>query len=264
MFVCFLQSFSVAVTGHIANVKFGESVFKHVFDVRNSKSHIFSGGCGRFFNVLKIGNPLESAMKATLAIAATVCFAEGAPRRQASELLSQEVQESMGIVWRGNHSRSHELLSSVALPEEFTWCNKDGVNYCTESRNQHIPQYCGSCWAHGSVSALADRIKIARGGKGIDINPSVQHLLNCGGVGSCHGGSVDGPYQWLKKISESGTGHQLRDEPALHGLFFGVQGGLLSECRLDVHSFERCTNMREFWLWGWLVQWPECVPQCNH
>jgi len=156
--------------------------------------------------VLKIGNPLESAMKATLAIAATVCFAEGAPRRQASELLSQEVQESMGIVWRGNHSRSHELLSSVALPEEFTWCNKDGVNYCTESRNQHIPQYCGSCWAHGSVSALADRIKIARGGKGIDINPSVQHLLNCGGVGSCHGGSVDGPYQWLKKISESGTG----------------------------------------------------------
>ena len=97
----------------------------------------------------------------------------------------------MGIGWRGNHSRSHELLSSVALPEEFTWCNKDGVNYCTESRNQHIPQYCGSCWAHGSVSALADRIKIARGGKGIDINPSVQHLLNCGGVGSCHGGSVD-------------------------------------------------------------------------
>ena len=66
-------------------------------------------------------------------------------RLHTSELLRHEVQ-SMGIVWRGNHSHSHELLSSVALPDEFTWCNKDGVNCCTESRNQHIPQYCGSCW----------------------------------------------------------------------------------------------------------------------
>ena len=102
--------------------------------------------------------------------------------------INPSVQHPLNCGWRGNHSRSHELLSSVALPEEFTWFNKDGVNYCTESRKQHIPQFCGSCWALGSVSALADRIKIARGRKGIDINPSVQHLWNCGGVGSCHGG----------------------------------------------------------------------------
>lgn len=31
-------------------------------------------------------------------------------------------------------------------------------------------------------------------------------MLNCGGIGSCYGGSVDGPYQWIKKLSESGTG----------------------------------------------------------
>jgi cathepsin X len=85
----------------------------------------------------------------------------------------------------------------ATYPKEFSWCNKDGVNYCTRSRNQHLPQYCGSCWAHGSVSALGDRIKIARGGKGIDMDLSVQHILNCGNVGSCHGGSVVGPYQWL-------------------------------------------------------------------
>jgi len=54
-----------------------------------------------------------------------------------------------------------------------------------------------------SVSALGDRIKIARKARGIDINLSVQHILNCGNVGSCHGGSVDGPYQWLHKISKS-------------------------------------------------------------
>jgi len=126
-----------------------------------------------------------------------------------SELLSREQQETMGIVWRGNSSNSHDelpLLGAEAFPEEFTWCNKDGKSYCSMNRNQHLPQYCGSCWAHGSVSALADRVKIARNAQGVDINPSVQHMLNCGGVGSCKGGSVDGPYQWLKQISETGAG----------------------------------------------------------
>merc|ERR1712110_932735 len=60
--------------------------------------------------------------------------------------------------------------------------------------------------AHGSVSALGDRIKIAQKGQGIEIDLSVQHILNCGDVGSCHGGSVDGPYQWLHSISKKGSG----------------------------------------------------------
>lgn len=93
------------------------------------------------------------------------------------------------------------------LPASFSWGDINGTNLLTMSRNQHIPQYCGSCWAHGSVSALGDRIKIKRKGEGIDINLSVQHILNCGNVGSCHGGSVTGPYSWLKKLStETGQG----------------------------------------------------------
>jgi cathepsin X len=142
--------------------------------------------------------------------AAALLFVPGWARQ--SEVLSRTMQESMGIKWRGNNSNSHEMLGDVQVPEVFNWCNfkgegKDGMNYCTMSRNQHIPQYCGSCWAHGAVSALADRVKIARKGQGIDINPSVQHMLNCGGVGTCKGGSVDGPYQWLLNISKTtGTG----------------------------------------------------------
>merc|ERR1712227_710232 len=94
---------------------------------------------------------------------------------------SQEEVESRGFVWNGNSSTlsSHDALPEVGdYPADFTWCNKDGVNYCTQSVNQHIPQYCGSCWAQASMSALSDRIKMARGAKGIDIQLSVQHVLN--------------------------------------------------------------------------------------
>jgi len=124
------------------------------------------------------------------------------------ELLTREEAESKGIKWRGNLTSSHYLLEApAAYPDSFTWCDNNGVNYCTMSRNQHIPHYCGSCWAFGTTSALADRIKIARKGKGNDINLSVQHMLNCGTAGSCNGGSIDGPYQWIQDISEqTGTG----------------------------------------------------------
>lgn len=128
-----------------------------------------------------------------------------------SEVLSREEAEGLGVVWRGNATSSrssHEDLSEPeTYPDSFNWCDKDGVNYCTVSLNQHIPQYCGSCWAHGTISALSDRIKIKRNAKGTDVLLSVQHVLNCGNVGSCHGGTVDGAYQWIKDISEkTGSG----------------------------------------------------------
>jgi len=117
-----------------------------------------------------------------------------------SERWTDEQVHAAGWIPRANSSNSHDLLHEPAsYPDSFTWCDKDGVNYCTMSRNQHIPQYCGSCWAHGAISALADRVKIARNAKGIDINPSVQHLLNCGTAGSCNGGDESSAYQWIMK-----------------------------------------------------------------
>lgn len=88
------------------------------------------------------------------------------------------------------------------LPDNFSWGDVNGTSYLTHSLNQHIPQYCGSCWAHGALSALADRIKIARKGAGDEINLSIQYILNCGGnvAGSCHGGSHSGTYEFIKKV----------------------------------------------------------------
>lgn len=68
----------------------------------------------------------------------------------------------------------HTYLGSSNLPANYNWGDVNGVSYLTHSLNQHVPQYCGSCWAHGALSSLADRIKIARLGHGDDINLSIQ------------------------------------------------------------------------------------------
>jgi cathepsin X len=93
----------------------------------------------------------------------------------------------------------YQFLDINTLPSIYDLRNYNGKNYLTKSLNQHIPQYCGSCWAHGAMSSLADRIKLARKGKGIDINLSIQYILNCGSElgGSCYGGSAIGAYHFV-------------------------------------------------------------------
>tara|TARA_B100000902_G_C27103735_1_gene810114 strand:- start:25 stop:957 length:933 start_codon:yes stop_codon:yes gene_type:complete len=103
------------------------------------------------------------------------------------------------------HPELYEIQHNVntdSLPNSFTWSNVNNVNYLTKNLNQHIPVYCGSCWAHGSISALADRIKIKRKAAWPDINLSIQFLLNCRMGGSCNGGDHLATY---KAIEEFGS-----------------------------------------------------------
>jgi len=88
-----------------------------------------------------------------------------------------------------------ELIGERPMPSTFDWRNVNGQNFVTPDLNQHQPLYCGSCWIHGTTSALNDRIKIMRKGRFPDVVLSRQALMNCipdpegaGPPPGCHGG----------------------------------------------------------------------------
>ena len=85
------------------------------------------------------------------------------------------------------------------VPEQWEWSSVGGQSYLTNMRNQHIPQYCGSCWAHAATSALSDRIKINRNAAWPDINIAVQPLISCSGDDGCHGGEAYNAFQWMNE-----------------------------------------------------------------
>jgi cathepsin X len=93
-----------------------------------------------------------------------------------------------------------DYIKPEDLPDTWDWRNVNGQSLVSEDLNQHIPQYCGSCWAHGSMSSIADRIKILRKGAWPDYNLAIQFILNCGTnvAGSCDGGSAEGAFQFAQ------------------------------------------------------------------
>ena len=92
---------------------------------------------------------------------------------------------------------SWDELKADDIPVSWDWRNVNGTNFASWTKNQHIPQYCGSCWAQGSTSALADRFNILLGNKNpTPVALNAQVMINCKAGGTCNGGNPIGVYEY--------------------------------------------------------------------
>jgi len=91
--------------------------------------------------------------------------------------------------------KPYKMISKVGdFPQNLDYSNYKNTNVLSWVVNQHLPVYCGSCYAQAAVSSFADRINKMVVDKGSfepfgRVSLSVQHVLNCG-IGTCFvGGS---------------------------------------------------------------------------
>merc|ERR1712195_4481 len=132
-------------------------------------------------------------------------------------------------------------LGAVELPAEHFWNNVDGINYFTNMRNQHVPSYCGSCWAHAATSTLSDRIKIARKAAWPDINVSPQPIISCAKdkiYGVDEYGGVKGEENMKQEIAQRGP---IACEIAVPDSLEAYKGGMYCDSTGDlkpVHDVE--------------------------
>lgn len=92
-----------------------------------------------------------------------------------------------------------DIFKQEDLPANVDWRNMNGKNYMSWSKNQHIPRYCGSCWAQGSTSAIADRFNILTDLKvPAPIALNAQVIVNEQAGGSCNGGNPGNVYSYAR------------------------------------------------------------------
>lgn len=121
---------------------------------------------------------------------------------------------------QGGIIRSPPTFSQVSwheindLPTSIDWGNhtsnnekteKRNINFLTTIKNQHLPRYCGSCWAQATTSAMSDRINIHIN-KGInpEISISPQMLVSCSlsptkFLHGCSGGDTWESHKWISE-----------------------------------------------------------------
>ena len=113
------------------------------------------------------------------------------------------IQNDLGITGNVGEDYKYDYDS---VPDTMMWNNVNNTNFLTVVKNQHLPQYCGSCWAQCVASSLSDRIKIMRKGAWPDVNIAPQVFVSCSMADNgCHGGDLITAFKY-------GNENELTDE----------------------------------------------------
>jgi cathepsin X len=136
----------------------------------------------------------------------------------AREMRSQWEEGTM-LSHAHTHAHSHHAR---ALPAKYDIRDVNGTNFASPNRNQHIPQYCGSCWAHAVTSSLSDRLRLLAKNEwplgAVLLSPEV--LMACSNAApgkelhGCHGGLPLDAFSWVSQNSltdETCSNYQAKD-----------------------------------------------------
>lgn len=128
----------------------------------------------------------------------------------------------------------HEYMNLGTLPGSWDVRNLSAGSFATINRNQHIPNYCGSCWAHAATSALSDRINMLQKGRTPFVQLAPQVLVNCVQNGShgCAGGNTATAFEYIAE-------HGIPDETCQN---YEAKGLALQQCK-PINVCKNCSPL---------------------
>jgi len=126
---------------------------------------------------------------------------------QFSDMTSAELENSMGLIIPDNVEEMRAAYPAKpkqsTAPHNCDWRDKGAVGVI---RNQHEPNWCGSCWAHAAIAALEGRQFIKDGslsdGSQQQLVSCVDSSYDCNG---CNGGWYDGAWKYIRDNAANGV-----------------------------------------------------------